>query len=138
MNIKCQFLSVAEVLQFKIPSYLLSVLYIFPVSICPVILSPDSNTVSLASQLWYNFIRKVKLYIHLLWWPDTQTWYKEVFLFPLQIFDLPFVSLFSSRLWWLPALMHLKNAVVVVLELCYLLFRFPLMSPYFHLSFHLS
>lgn len=51
MNIKCQFLSVAEVFQFKIPSYLLSVLYIFPVSICPVILSPDSNTVSLASQL---------------------------------------------------------------------------------------
>lgn len=67
MNIKCQFLSVAEVLQFKIPSYLLSVLYIFPVSICPVILSPDSNTVSLASQFSYNFIRKVKLYIHLLW-----------------------------------------------------------------------
>lgn len=61
MNIKCQFLSVAEDLQFKIPSYLLGVLYIFPVSIYPVILSPDSSTISLASQLSYYFIWKIKL-----------------------------------------------------------------------------
>lgn len=34
--------------------------------------------------------------------------------------------------------MHFKNALVLLLQLCYLLCTFPLMSPYFHLSFNLS
>lgn len=38
----------------------------------------------------------------------------------------------------LPTLMHLRNALVLPVHLCCLLFAFPLMSPYFHLSFHLS